>query len=149
MTNETLGAGMILQPQASTGSSGRVTATERQAARGHGGFAIKLPVDSWELAWAVERCLFDRGCVVHVIHQPEDLRHAVRTAVAAGLIAIVVPANAQDSETVLAAVLPSRLAVVEATGEEPELAAREIVLRLESSGQLGRSQGPLTGGAGI
>src|SRR4029077_6927702 len=101
------------------------------------------------LAWAVERCLFDQGYSVHVIHQPEGLRQAVRTAVEAGLIAVVVPRNADDAATARAAIAPSRLAAVEAAESEPESAAQEIVSRLEASGRLGRSQGPLTDGAGI
>ena len=144
ITNETLGAGMMLQPQTPLGSTDRVTAAEREAARGHAGLAICLPADSLLLAWAVERCLFDHGYAVHVIHQPGDLRQAVRTAVEAGLIAVVVPFEVGDSDTVRAAIAPSQLAEVEFAE-----AAHEIVSRLETSGRLGRSQGPLTGGAGI
>jgi len=58
ITNETVGAGMILQPQASGIRTGRVTAVEREALRGHGGLAILLPPGSLELAWSLERRLF-------------------------------------------------------------------------------------------
>ena len=76
ITNETLGAGMILQPQQAGSRTGRVTAAEREAARGHAGLAICLPVGSPELAWALERRLFDRGYAVHVIHHADSFSQA-------------------------------------------------------------------------
>ena len=88
---------MILQPQATGTRTGRVTATEREAARGHGGVAILLPPDALELAWSLERRLFDQGYAVHVIHQAEDLRQAVRTAVEAGLRRRGFPGHAKKS----------------------------------------------------
>ena len=149
ITNETVGAGMILQPQATGTRTGRVTDTEREAARGHAGVAILLPPDALDLAWSLERRLFDQGYAVHVIHQPEDLRQAVRTAVEAGLVAVVAGATGEDRETVRAAIPSSRLAEVVPDPGPADAAAREILTRLENSGRLGRSQGPLTGGAGI
>lgn len=149
ITNETLGAGMILQPQQSGTRTGRVTETEREAARGHAGLAILLPPDSLELAWNLERRLFDQGYAVHVIHQAESLRQAVRTVVAAGLVGIVAPGAEDDRQTVRASLASSRLVEVVPPAGPAEAAARAILTELEASGRLGRSQGPLTGGAGI
>jgi hypothetical protein len=149
ITNETVGAGMILQPQQSGARTGRVTAAEREAARGHGGQAVLLPAGSMELAWSLERRLFDQGCAVHVIHKAENLRQALRTAVEAGLVAVVVPESAEDREIVRGVVSTTRLTEVSPITSTADEAARAIVQRLEASDRLGRSQGPLTGGAGI
>jgi sulfate adenylyltransferase large subunit len=149
ITNETMGAGMILHPQQAGNRTGRVSAAEREAARGHAGLAICLPADSVDLAWALERRLFDQGYAVHVVQNVEDWREAVRTAVDAGLVAIVAPANGEEAAAARDAVPSTRVAEVEGGEGEPESSARGIVARLEASGRLGRSQGPLTGGAGI
>jgi sulfate adenylyltransferase large subunit len=153
ITNETLGAGMIQQAVVSSGPKGRVTAAERTAARGHAAFAVCLAFGQpgqQDLAYALERLLFDHGCVVQVIenHTPENLRQAVRTAYAAGLIAIVIGA---DRRIVQEALPPDCVVVIE---PEPASlgsaeAARKIWTELEASGRLDGSQSPLTGGAGI
>ena len=138
ITNETLGAGMILQPQAAPASLGRVTDAERRAARGHGPLAICLPDGRADLARSLERRLFAHGYAVHVIENPEHLREAVRTTLAAGLIAVVVPAGAEDWETLRAAV-PAELLV----------RAESVRQGMEEVARVGPLQGPLTGGAGI
>src|SRR5204863_5455240 len=71
ITNETLGAGMILQAHQVSGAGGRVTEAERQAAREHGALAVCLTGGDPEVAWALERRLFDHGYAVHVVEQPE------------------------------------------------------------------------------
>jgi hypothetical protein len=86
----------------------------------------------------VERRLFDRGYMVHVIHQPESLCQAVHTALAAGLIAIVAPAGPADWELLRQAVPAGQLVRAETVQQGMEAVAR-----------LGRSEGPLTGGDGI
>jgi sulfate adenylyltransferase large subunit len=149
ITNETVGAGMILQAQQSGARMGRVTEAEREAARGHGGLAILLPPGSLELAWSLERRLFDQGYAVHLIHEAEHLRQAVRTAVDAGLLTVVASASEEECETVRGAVAAFRLAEILPPAGQADAAAREILTELEISGRLGRSQGPLTGGAGI
>jgi hypothetical protein len=149
LTNETVGAGMILHPSEAGTRTGQVSDSEREAARGHAALAICLPPDSLELAWALERRLFDQGYTVHLIHRPENLRQAVRTAVDAGLIAIVASAVPEDLDAVGLAVPANRWVRIVPPTAAPDAAARQIVLRLESTGELGRSQGPLTGGAGI
>jgi sulfate adenylyltransferase large subunit len=138
ITNETTGAGMILQAEAAQGATGRVTDAERRAARGHAPLAICLPPDGADLAWALERRLFDHGYAVHVIEEPESLRQAVRTALAAGLIAIVVPGAPEDGELLRQAVPAAQLVRVESLQQGMEAAAR-----------LCRPEAPLTGGEGI
>ena len=149
ITNETVGAGMILQPQQTGNRIGRVTTAEREAARGHSGLAILVGAGGLELGWSLERRLFDQGCAVHLIHQAEHLRQAVRTAIEAGLIAIVVAETEEDRETVRGAIPGFRLVEASARAGTADASAREIVLELEMAGRLGSAQGPLTGGAGI
>ena len=138
ITNETMGAGMILQAEADLGPTGRVTDAERRAMRGHGPLAICLPPGRTDLAWLLERRLFDHGYTVHVIHEPEDLRQAVRTALAAGLVAVVSPAAPSDWDTLLKAVPADQL-----------IRAEDVHQGMEAAARLGRSEGPLTGGDGI
>jgi sulfate adenylyltransferase large subunit len=138
LTNETMGAGMILQVEASSGTAGRVTDAERRAARGHAPLAICLPPDREDLAWLLERRLFDQGYTVHVIQRPESLRQAVHTALKAGLIAIVAPAGPADWDLLRQSLAPDQLVRAESLQQGMEAAAR-----------LGRSDGPLIGGEGI
>jgi hypothetical protein len=138
ITNETMGAGMILQAEVGEGATGRVTDAERLAVRGHAPLAICLPPDRVDLAWLLERRLFDHGYVVHVIRQPESLRQAVRTAMAAGLIAIVAPAGPADWEVLRQAVPADQL-----------VRAESVQQAMDAVGRLGRSESPLTGGDGI
>jgi hypothetical protein len=129
---------MILQAEAAGGAAGSVTDAERRLARGHAPLAICLPPDGADLAWLLERRLFDQGYLVHVILQPENLRQAVRTALAAGLIAIVVPAGPADWELLRQTVPPDQLVRAESVQQAMEAAAR-----------LARSGTPLIGGEGI
>jgi len=115
-----------------------VTDAERRAMRGHGPLAICLPEEHIELAWSLERQLFDHGYSVHVIHAPDNLHQAVSTILEAGLIAIVVPAVAADWD-VLADAVPDELLV----------RAGNLAEGVDSVLRLGRSDGPLTGGDGI
>jgi sulfate adenylyltransferase large subunit len=138
LTNETMGAGMILQAEAAPRATGRVTDAERRALRGHAPLAICLPPDRLDLAWALERRLFDHGYAVHVIRDPEILRQAVRTALGAGLIAIVAPTGPADWDVVRQAVPPEQRARVETVQQGMEAVAR-----------MGRSETFLTGGDGI
>jgi hypothetical protein len=148
ITNETVGAGMILREHHSSGPSGRVTEAERRSARGHAPLAVYLTSGDSELAWALERRLFDHGYSVHVVGQVESLRQAVRTALDAGLVAIVSSKKLEDREAVWAAAGPLLVQFEPAAGPAEEV-ARQIWLDLEDSGRLSRLQGPLTGGAGI
>jgi len=138
ITNETMGAGMILQEEATQGVAGRVTDIERRAVRGHGPLAMCLPPDGVDLAWLLERRLFDHGYAVHVIHEPENLRQAVRTALAAGLVAIVAITRPEDWDLLRQTVPAEQLVRIE-----------NVQQGLEAAARLGRSEGPLTGGDGI
>jgi hypothetical protein len=138
---------MILAAHQESAAAGRVTDAERQSARGHAALAVCIESHDPEVAWALERRLFDHGYSVHVIYRPENLSQAVRTALEAGLVAIVPAADAaalQDVERV------AHAATVRYTVERPAPeAARSIWQDLENSGKLDRKTGPLTGGAGI
>ena len=139
ITNETLGAGMILEAARERASAGRVTEAERRAAaRPRRRSRSCCRRDSLELAWRLERRLFDQGYSVHVIDQPENLRQAVLTAMAAGLIAIIPTAGPSDWELLREIVGAEQLVAVETVAEGMDAVAR-----------LGRSDGPLTGGDGI
>jgi hypothetical protein len=138
ITNETMGAGMILQAAASEGAAGRVTDAERRLVRGHAPLAICLPPDRVDLAWLLERRLFDQGYTVHVIREPENLRQAVRTSLAAGLIAIVAPAGPADWELLRQAVATGQL-----------VRAENVQQGMEAVARLGRPEAPFTGGDGI
>jgi sulfate adenylyltransferase large subunit len=138
LTNETMGAGMILHAEAASGTAGRVTEAERRLARGHAPLVICLPADRADLAWLLERRLFDHGYLVHVVVQPDNLRQAVQTALGAGFIAIVVPAGPADWEVLRRAVPPEQLVRADSVFQGVEAAAR-----------LGRSDGPLIDGDGI
>jgi len=151
ITNETLSAGMIEQAVSATAPKGRVTASERAATRGHSAFVVCLPAGKRDLAYALERLLFDHGCVVQVIEKPEDLRQAVRTSHAGGGIAIVVAAQDEDIQVVQEAVPPGRVVIPESVLTHPSdtETARRLLNHLDELGLMSASQGPLTGGAGI
>ena len=138
ITNETMGAGMILQAETLQRTTGRVTDAERRAVRGHAPLAICLPPGSLDLAWTLERRLFDHGYAVHVIHDPESLRQAVRTALAAGLIAIVAPTGPADWD-VVRQTLPA----------EQRVRVENVQQAMEAVARVGRSESSLTGGDGI
>jgi hypothetical protein len=96
LSNETLGAGMIIDVEGKEETRGQVTAGERTTRFGHRHAVIA--VDDSEAALLLERELFDRGALVAVIAdaQPE----ALALAKSAGLIVIVtrgLPANALDA----------------------------------------------------
>jgi sulfate adenylyltransferase large subunit len=148
ITNETVGAGMIQQAHTMSGSAGRVTAAERQAARGHPPMVIALSGGDPEVAWALERRLFDHGYAVHVLHRPENLAQAVGTALEAGLVAIV-PLQDDHNQEILRSAAGPNLLEYRPQPVSADEAARLIWQDLDTSGRLGSPQGPLTGGAGI
>jgi len=85
LSNETLGAGMILDVEGKEETRGQVTAAER--ATRFGNRASVVAVDDAEAALLLERELFDRGALVAVIPEADDA--ALALAKAAGLIVIV------------------------------------------------------------
>jgi hypothetical protein len=108
-----------------------------------------LPEGDPELPWKLERLLFDQGYAVHVVQGAVHLEEAVRTVLAAGLIAIV-PVSQVEERTVLDASIPSeRVFAPTQAVLDADSAAEEIWTVLESSGRLGHQADPLTGGAGI
>jgi sulfate adenylyltransferase large subunit len=96
ISNETVGAGMISAPKAETGRAGRVTAEERRRVAGHPPLVICLPPGDHATAHYLERELFECGCHVVVVEGAGDLRPALRTALSAGLISLVVPETTGD-----------------------------------------------------
>jgi len=126
-------------------SKGRVTAAELEAARGHAAGLVLLPPGHHELAYTLERLLFEHGWLVHVIQQPEHLGQAIRTACAAGMVAIVVASSAEDLAIAEDAAAAGSVSVVRVSPERAESGdpAREIQRKLVHRDDL------LTGGAGI
>ncbi len=138
-TNATAAAGMILaavaheQPQASRGSlrikADRVTPAERLARYRHAGAVVQLGPRP-ELAAALERKLFDRGCAVTIAERAAD--ETIDALEKAGLLVLLIT----DAEA--AWDLP----------EDNIAATNLIVSRLEESGAL-LAEEFLTGGEGI
>jgi sulfate adenylyltransferase large subunit len=102
LTNATVGAGMILERTAAESGSGktplsgidfdrsRLTAAERAARSGHHPATIWMTARR-PVAYMLERELFDRGCLVHVIADDVEshlLPELARMSGAAGLITI-------------------------------------------------------------
>ena len=98
VTNETVAAGMIVRPSAA-GSHGPVTASERRTRIGHPPLVIRIENGDLGDAWFLERHLFDLGYLVHVVRDPIHLDQAVRTALEAGLVAILFGASASATAT--------------------------------------------------
>lgn len=129
-TNATVGAGMILWAvQADRArrnvelGTGRVTAAERIARYRHSGATVALGHRE-QLAWLLERKLFDRGCAVVISS------NAGVDAYATGLLVLHLSDEASD--------LPI----------DDARAAEEVIRRLEESGVLLPDES-LTGGEGI
>jgi len=80
LSNETLGAGMIVDLEGKEETRGRVSGAERAARYGHSGAIVA--VEDSESALLLERELFDRGANVAVGISPD--------ATAAGMIVIVI-----------------------------------------------------------
>ncbi len=155
ISNETLAAGMISGPEVrearrrerrlegSEFELGKVTPAERHSRAGHRPATVWLTGDP-AIAYAAERKLFDRGCLVHVLggeQNAEALADQARILNAAGLIAIcIAPAFGGEGFVVVdERTLP--------TG--PAAAAEEICRLLEEGGFIPEATGPLTGGDGI
>jgi sulfate adenylyltransferase subunit 1 len=102
-TNATVGAGMILAPvmlQQDRSKAAlldlqleRVTPVERIARYRHGGETVLLG-DRKELAWLLERKLFDRGCAVTVMERVSD--ETLAALEDAGLLVLLVSGNAPE-----------------------------------------------------
>jgi sulfate adenylyltransferase subunit 1 (EFTu-like GTPase family) len=86
-TNATVAAGLIRQPVVAARGAGPVTAAERMARWGHRGAVIET--ETAEVAAALERALFDRGCSVAVA-----AGESASALEGAGMLAIVVTPGA-------------------------------------------------------
>jgi len=127
LSNETLGAGMIIDVEGKEEIRGQVTAAER--ATRFGNRSALIVVDDSEAALLLERELFDRGALVAVI--PDADTTAVALANAAGLIVIVTgfaPPTAIDAS---------------------RLATHEVIATLERRGILIGHEEQLLEGEGI
>jgi len=139
VSNATVGAGMIIALVAVERARpaqallearpGRVTPVERIARNGHSGETVSLG-DRVELAWLVERKLFDRGCAVAVVeHASSQVAEALEHA---GLLVLLVSSQPPNWD------LP----------EDDDLAADFVIATMEDTGILPRQES-LTGGEGI
>ncbi|HKW96677.1 MAG TPA: sulfate adenylyltransferase subunit CysN [Bryobacteraceae bacterium] len=163
LSNETVAAGMItgrvageavrtkeLPAGAEFGSS-RVTPAERFIRAGHRPVALWLSA-SEEVAYALERKLFDRGCLVQVLLRG-DLAALAGASSDAGFISICLSSDAGDAvrEAVRHAVGNDRFLAVDHEGlsADPDEAADEICRTLEERGYIRPQPKPFSGGAGI
>ena len=137
-TNATVGAGMILAAVAAEGvqpraaieiKHDRVSPAERIARYRHGGETVSLGA-RMELAWLIERKLFDRGCAVAVVESASE--ETISALENAGLLVLLVSGEAPDWD------LP----------ENDDAAASFVVSTLEETGVLLPAES-LTGGEGI
>jgi sulfate adenylyltransferase large subunit len=167
ITNETMGAGMISGPEVREGPQkgaileglqfelSRVTPAERHSRAGHRPATIWLGGDPG-IAYAAERKLFDRGCLVNVLadeQNPELLAEVARISNAAGLITIcsvsaIDPAALERARELVGA---DRFVIIDSAllPSDHSKAADEICRLLEARGFIPEDMGPLTGGAGI
>jgi len=134
ITNETVGAGMILdgaereaEVRVSGHGGGQVSAAERRERLGQSGAVVRLArpqlEDARSLAWLVERHLFDAGRVAAVVEEA-----AAEALARAGLIAIV--AAAGDELGVRVGERHGRAEI----SADPERTAAAVVAALESLG---------------
>ncbi|MCC6585777.1 MAG: sulfate adenylyltransferase subunit CysN [Bryobacterales bacterium] len=152
ITNATLAAGMIVERQRSKSgtteaasrhlqfATGRLTPAERYTRAGH------LPVTIWltaraELAWLLERKLFDRGCFVQALADDVEshlLPEMARLLNTAGLIAICSVASDDAEERIEAQnLIGERNVVAYQPGElspQDEAAVQKIIADLEQRG---------------
>jgi sulfate adenylyltransferase large subunit len=146
ITNETLGAGMILGPD-TWRPSGPVTSAERLARIGHRPYLVRLVNADRETARAIERHLFDQSYLVHVIEEPQHLAQAVRTAFTAGLVSVVYGAAAKDSAAFSAGVPKDQIVTLNRDQFENEAALIRALIQALTS--VAGGDVPLTDGAGI
>jgi hypothetical protein len=163
ITNETVGAGMVIGPD-TWRPSGPVTPAERVARIGHRPFVIRLVNTDHDTALRIERHLFDQGYLVHVIEgwdirgadsfqgpfgrlSSEAVIQAVRTAFAAGMVALLCGAAAQDPQTLRAGVPAGQLLTFDRLEFRDDAALLSALLSNLSIGPGGTL--PFTDGAGI
>jgi hypothetical protein len=164
-TNATVGAGMIettaqsreLAKQDLTGvefETSRVTPAERYSRAGHGPATVWL-TSRKDLAYLLERVLFDRGCLAHVLSDETESHALGELALilnAAGLIAICCISSAEPDEgdRARAVVGDERFVQIDPRALSPRDAdaVDQIVRALEERGVL-PSTDRFSGGEGI
>lgn len=140
LSNVTVGAGMIVEPTAQVPAeleTGRLTAAERYARNGHHPATIWLTARK-ELAYLLERRLFQRGCQVHVLADDAEthlLPVLARICSAAGLITICTPAAHTPSDRDRARLLTAPAPFIELDPEDlppnDQIAAARVMEILE------------------
>jgi sulfate adenylyltransferase large subunit len=158
--NGTVAAGMIQEPNRNPAAgraaraallelefqASRVTAAERYARAGHHPAVIWLAARQ-ELAYLIERRLFQRGCQVHVVAEEAEsgiLPEVAALLSAVGLITIISGSTlgASECERARACVGAGRFFDFDPSGldTEDERAAEEICAALEDRGVLPRTR---------
>jgi sulfate adenylyltransferase large subunit len=159
LSNATVGAGMILARRVAPAIEDveydvtRVTPAERRARSGHAPATVWLTARK-ELAWLLERRLFEKGCQVHALADEADsqlMPELARILNAAGLIVIcsIASDDAGGHERARGIVGPSRFIPVapgDLSSDDGE-AVEHILRMLERRGFLGGQFG--RGGEGI
>jgi len=146
ITNETLGAGMIIGPDVHH-HSGPVTPAERLARIGHRPYVIRLGNGNAEMARLIERHLFDLGYLVHVVDETDHLAQAVRTGFQAGLVSILFGPAAADISAVAQGIAVDQIVDVDGAQFEDEAELLQAIVSILASGNPGNVR--LTDGAGI
>ncbi len=135
VTNDTVAAGMIAGAPEKTRAAGRsgagtqVSAQERRERLGQAGAVVRLFAPSQasasDLAFSVERELFDRGLVATVVEEKDATQEAALVCAAAGLIALVplVPGGSDAAAGLAAEVRGERLI---GDGIDPDGLARRV-----------------------
>ncbi|MEO8658190.1 MAG: sulfate adenylyltransferase subunit CysN [Bryobacteraceae bacterium] len=141
ITNATLGAGMIREPETPLPlelETGRLTGAERYSRNGHSPAVIWMTARR-ELAYLLERKLFQRGCQVHVLADQEEthlLPELARISMAAGLITICSPASSATEDCARARQFAEGHSFLELQhrdiAAEDEVAAVQILEMLEA-----------------
>ncbi|HKE28588.1 MAG TPA: sulfate adenylyltransferase subunit CysN [Bryobacteraceae bacterium] len=116
LSNETIGAGMIVSAVTEVPGQGRVTAADRRSRFGHPPAVVVI--EDEERAYATERYLFDRGYQVHVL-RGQLTPEVVSEMTAAGYILLVEYDTGQTS-----ALRPSPSASPEQIGSDLLASAR-------------------------
>jgi hypothetical protein len=165
LTNATVGAGMIIArmgPVAISKSAllgvefetSRVTPAERYARSGHHPAAVWLTARK-ELVYLIERQLFDRGCLVHVLADEADshlLPELAKISSSAGIITLCSSASTdpEERERARALIGPAAFVGIDPQDLSPDdnIAADQACRILEDRGFI-RKHERFAGGEGI
>jgi sulfate adenylyltransferase large subunit len=146
ITNETMGAGMIIGPDVHR-HSGPVTTAERLARVGHRPYLVRLARADRETAQLIERHLFDQGYLVHLVEEAEHLGQAVRTGFQAGLVTILYGSAAEDLAALKAGVPAEQIVSLDRSKFDDDVALLRALIQILTSA--GTDAARLTDGAGI